>query len=78
MIPGSLAELSVPSGITSLILATTPLWMVVMERVVEAKQAPSPLVIAGAVVAAAVVGAREGAHKKITPRFARGYSPGAT
>ena len=44
------AELSVPSGITSLILATTPLWMVLMESAIEAKQAPTPRVIAGVVV----------------------------
>ena len=44
------AELSVPSGITSLILATTPLWMVTMESAVEAKQAPTPRVIAGILV----------------------------
>jgi drug/metabolite transporter (DMT)-like permease len=50
------AELSVPSGITSLILATTPLWMVVMESVVEAKQAPTPRVIAGVVVSIAGLG----------------------
>ena len=44
------AELSVPSGITSLILATTPLWMVVMESAIESKQAPTPRIIAGVVV----------------------------
>jgi drug/metabolite transporter (DMT)-like permease len=44
------AELSVPSGITSLVLATTPLWMVMMESVVESKRAPTPRVIAGVVV----------------------------
>jgi drug/metabolite transporter (DMT)-like permease len=44
------AELSVPSGITSLILATTPLWMVLMESVIESKQAPTPRVMAGVVV----------------------------
>ena len=44
------AELSVPSGITSIILATTPLWMVLMESAIESKQAPSPRVIGGVVV----------------------------
>jgi len=44
------AELSVPSGITSLILATTPLWMVVMESAIESKRAPTPRVIGGVVV----------------------------
>ena len=44
------AELSVPSGVTSLILATTPLWMVAMESAVEAKQLPTPRVIAGILV----------------------------
>ena len=44
------AELSVPSGVTSLILATTPLWMVAMESAVEAKQIPPPRVIAGILV----------------------------
>jgi len=44
------AELSVPSGITSLILATTPLWMVLMESAIESKQAPSPRVIVGVMV----------------------------
>jgi drug/metabolite transporter (DMT)-like permease len=40
------AERSVPSGITSLVLATTPLWMVLLESV-EARRAPSPRVLAG-------------------------------
>jgi drug/metabolite transporter (DMT)-like permease len=44
------AELSVPSGITSLVLATTPLWMVMMESVVESKRAPTRRVMAGVVV----------------------------
>jgi len=44
------AELSVPSGITSLILATTPLWMVLMESAIESKRAPTARVIAGVVV----------------------------
>ena len=44
------AELSVPSGITSLVLATTPLWMVMMESAIESKRAPTPRVIAGVVV----------------------------
>jgi drug/metabolite transporter (DMT)-like permease len=50
------AELSVPSGITSLILATTPLWMVMMESAIEAKRAPTPRVIAGVVVGIAGLG----------------------
>jgi drug/metabolite transporter (DMT)-like permease len=45
----SWAELAVPSGITSLILATTPLWMVLLEGL-SSRQAPSPRVIAGIVV----------------------------
>jgi drug/metabolite transporter (DMT)-like permease len=44
------AELSVPSGITSLVLATTPLWMVMLESVIESKRAPTPRVLAGVVV----------------------------
>ena len=40
------AELTVPSGITSLVLATTPLWMVLIEGV-EARRAPSARVLAG-------------------------------
>ena len=43
------AELSVPSGITSLILATTPLWMVVLEGL-SAGRAPAPRVLAGVAV----------------------------
>ena len=43
------AELSVPSGITSLILATTPLWMVLLEGV-SARRAPAPRVLAGVAV----------------------------
>ena len=43
------AELSVPSGITSLILATTPLWMVLLEGV-ESPHAPAPRVIVGVCV----------------------------
>jgi drug/metabolite transporter (DMT)-like permease len=43
------AELSVPSGITSLILATTPLWMVLLESI-GARRAPAPRVIAGVAV----------------------------
>jgi len=43
------AEQSVPSGITSLVLATTPLWMVLLESV-EARRAPSPRVVAGLAV----------------------------
>ena len=45
----SWAELAVPSGITSLVLATTPLWMVMLESV-RSKQAPAPRVIAGVLV----------------------------
>ena len=45
----SWAELSVPSGITSLILATTPLWMVVLEGL-SAGRAPAPRVLAGVAV----------------------------
>jgi drug/metabolite transporter (DMT)-like permease len=44
------AELSVPSGITSLILATTPLWMVVLESVGSGGPAPAPRVLAGVAV----------------------------
>ena len=40
------AELFVPSGITSLILATTPLWMVLLEGV-EARRVPPARVVAG-------------------------------
>ena len=43
------AELSVPSGITSLILATTPLWMVVLEGL-SSTRAPAPRVLAGVAV----------------------------
>ncbi|HUQ82333.1 MAG TPA: EamA family transporter [Gemmatimonadaceae bacterium] len=43
------AELSVPSGVTSLILATTPVWMVMLESV-SARRAPEPRVIAGVTV----------------------------
>jgi len=43
------AELSVPSGITSLILATTPLWMVLLEGV-SSGRAPAPRVLAGVAV----------------------------
>src|SRR5688500_6660946 len=43
------AELSVPSGITSLVLATTPLWMVLLESI-GARTAPAPRVIAGILV----------------------------
>jgi drug/metabolite transporter (DMT)-like permease len=41
------AELSVPSGITSLILATTPLWMVVLESVLESRRVPAGRVMVG-------------------------------
>jgi drug/metabolite transporter (DMT)-like permease len=44
------AELSVPSGITSLILATTPLWMVMLESIMESRQVPTPRVLAGVAV----------------------------
>src|SRR5688500_13481929 len=40
------AELFVPSGITSLILASTPLWMVLLEGM-EARRIPSTRVLAG-------------------------------
>src|SRR5688500_11936873 len=43
------AELFVPSGITSLILATTPLWMVLLEGI-EARRIPATRVLAGVVV----------------------------
>ena len=43
------AELSVPSGITSLILATTPLWMVLLEGL-SSGRAPAPRVLAGVAV----------------------------
>ena len=43
------AELDVPSGMTSLILATTPLWLVVLESA-GSRIAPAPRVIAGVVV----------------------------
>jgi drug/metabolite transporter (DMT)-like permease len=43
------AELDVPSGMTSLILATTPLWLVVLESA-GSRVAPAPRVIAGVVV----------------------------
>jgi len=44
------AELFVPSGITSLILATSPFWMVLLESALETRRAPSPRVIAGVLV----------------------------
>jgi drug/metabolite transporter (DMT)-like permease len=44
------AELSVPSGITSLILATTPLWMVTLDSAIESRRVPSPHVVAGIIV----------------------------
>jgi drug/metabolite transporter (DMT)-like permease len=43
------AELEVPSGMTSLILATTPLWLVLLESV-GSRAAPAPRVIGGVVV----------------------------
>lgn len=43
------AELSVPSGITSLVLATTPLWMVLLESL-GAGTMPAPRVLAGVAV----------------------------
>jgi len=42
----SWAELFVPSGITSLVLATTPLWMVLLESM-STGRAPAPRVLAG-------------------------------
>ncbi|MFL5422565.1 MAG: EamA family transporter, partial [Myxococcales bacterium] len=44
------AELSVPSGVTSLILATTPLWMVLLESALESRRPPAPRVLAGVFV----------------------------
>ena len=44
------AERTVPSGITSLILATTPLWMVLLESALESRRAPSPRVLGGVAV----------------------------
>jgi drug/metabolite transporter (DMT)-like permease len=41
------AELSVASGVTSLVLATTPLWMVLLESGMEHRRLPSPRVLAG-------------------------------
>ena len=43
------AELSVPSGITSLILATTPLWMVLLDGASN-RRAPSSRVLVGVMV----------------------------
>lgn len=48
------AERSVPSGIASLILATTPLWMVLLESAIESRRAPTARVLAG--VAVGIVG----------------------
>src|SRR5215218_2715089 len=45
----SWAELFVPSGITSLVLATTPLWMVILESI-GSRRAPAPRVVAGVLV----------------------------
>jgi len=42
-------ELSVPSGTTSLILPTTPLWMVLLESL-SSRRAPAPRVLAGVAV----------------------------
>jgi drug/metabolite transporter (DMT)-like permease len=44
------AELSVPSGITSLVLATTPLWMVLLESASPGGTAPAPRVLTGVAV----------------------------
>ncbi len=49
------AELFVPSGITSLILASTPLWMALCEGI-SARRAPTPRVIAGLLVGLAGLG----------------------
>jgi drug/metabolite transporter (DMT)-like permease len=43
----SWAERSVASGIASLVLATTPLWMVLMESGIELRRLPAPRVLAG-------------------------------
>ena len=43
------AEKDVPSGMTSLVLATTPLWMVLLESV-QARTRPAPRVLAGVAV----------------------------
>jgi drug/metabolite transporter (DMT)-like permease len=43
------AELSVPSGITSLILATTPLWMVLLDGA-SSRRVPSARVLVGVLV----------------------------
>lgn len=50
------AELSVPSGMTSLILATTPLWMVLLEHAGQRGRAPAPRVLAGVGVGLAGLG----------------------
>jgi drug/metabolite transporter (DMT)-like permease len=44
------SERSVPSGITSLILATTPLWMVLLESALESRRPPSARVFSGVAV----------------------------
>src|SRR5687768_603643 len=43
------AEKDVPSGMTSLVLATTPLWMVLLESA-EARTRPTPRILAGLAV----------------------------
>lgn len=43
------AETDVPSGMTSLVLATTPLWMVLLESA-QARTRPAPRVLAGVAV----------------------------
>ena len=50
------AERSVPSGITSLILATTPLWMVLLESAFESRRAPTLRVLVGVAVGIAGLG----------------------
>ena len=50
------AELSVPSGITSLILATGPFWMVLLESAFESRRTPPPRVIVGVLVGLAGLG----------------------
>jgi drug/metabolite transporter (DMT)-like permease len=44
------AELSVPTGIASLVLATTPLWMVLLESAMESRRAPTMRVMMGVMV----------------------------
>ena len=50
------AEQSVPTGITSLVLATTPLWMVLLESATESRRMPRPQVLVGVVIGLAGLG----------------------